>query len=141
MNKVISPCGLDCFNCKVYKDNVTPELQEILTADTPFAAADISCEGCTREHLCISLELQGKDCKTRDCAHSKNISYCFECSDFPCPLLMPTADGAATFPHNTKLYNLCLMQKLGVEQWSEIAADINSKYFNTSFEIGKGTAE
>ncbi len=141
MTKVISPCGLDCFNCKVYKDNVTPELQEKLAAGTPFTPKDISCEGCNNDHLCISLELQGKDCQTRDCAHAKKISYCFECDDFPCALLMPTADGAAIFPHNTKLYNLCLMRKLGVDKWSEIAAEINHKYFNTSFEIGKGAAE
>lgn len=141
MKTIVSPCGLNCSNCSVYKDNVTPELQEKIAQSTPFKKEDINCNGCTAGNPCISLKLQGKECLTLNCSIKKGVKYCFECNDFPCEHLMPTADGATIFPHNTKLYNLCMMKKIGIDKWVEISDDINTKYFTTKFEIGKGAAD
>ena len=55
--------------------------------------------------------------------------------------LMPTANGANIYPHNTKLYNLCTMQRIGVQEWCKISEDIKNKYFTTEFEIGKGAID
>jgi hypothetical protein len=32
MNKkeLTAPCGLDCFNCPVYEDNITPEIKQTM---------------------------------------------------------------------------------------------------------------
>lgn len=87
MNKIIAPCGIDCFNCEMFEENVT---------------------------------------------------YCFECNDFPCELLMPLADGASKFPQNIKLFNLCLMKKIGVEKWAEQSGDIRKTYFTKKIQIGEG---
>ncbi len=141
MNTIVSPCGLNCSKCQVYKDNITPELQEQISKSTPFKKEDITCEGCTSGNPCVSLKLQNKECATLNCSTQKGVNYCFECKDFPCEHLMPTAEGANIFPHNTKLYNLCIMKKIGVEEWSKVSEDIKRKYFTTKFEIGKGATD
>ncbi len=141
MNQIISPCGLNCSTCQVYKDNVTPELQESLSAGTSFPKEEISCDGCKDGNVCISLKLQGKECETLNCSTEKGVTYCFECNEFPCERLMPTANGANIYPHNTKLYNLCIMQRIGVQEWCKISEDIKNKYFTTEFEIGKGAID
>jgi hypothetical protein len=51
---------------------------------------------------------------------------------------MPIAQGADKYPHNLKVYNLCLIKKLGLQAWSDQAKDIKYTYFHTNFEIGKG---
>ncbi len=141
MQTIISPCGLNCSACPVYTANITPELQEQLAANTPFKAKDIDCAGCKDGNPCIALKLQGKDCPTQNCALDHGVDYCFECPDFPCAYLMPTAAGAETYPHNTKLFNLCLMQKLGIGEWIRKSEQIRDKYFTTKFEIGKGASD
>ena len=136
--KIVAPCGIDCFNCEVYEDNVTPQLQERLSLMTKLPKDQISCAGCTADNQCLFLKIQNKSCKTRDCAHEKMVDYCFNCSDFPCDLLMPIADGAAKYPHNIKLFNLCTMQRIGVEKWIDQAKNIRHTYFTKVFLIGDG---
>jgi hypothetical protein len=52
--------------------------------------------------------------------------------------LAPAADRADVLPHNTKLYNLCLIQKLGVEELIERALEIKQSYYRGKMEIGEG---
>lgn len=110
--KIVAPCGIDCFNCEMYAENVTPEFQERLSGTTKIPAEKITCAGCTDGNICLLLKMQGKSCKTLDCVKQKGVDYCFNCTDFPCLYLMPLADGAGKFPQNIKLYNLCQIKKL-----------------------------
>jgi len=67
---------------------------------------------------------------------------CCDCDDFPCPLLAPTADKAAQFPHNMKVYNLCRIKKVGIERWiEEEAGEIRNKYFKGKFMVGRGQSD
>lgn len=77
---------------------------------------------------------------TQDCVQEKGVDYCFNCADFPCQYLMPLADGAGKLPQNIKLYNLCLMKKIGLDNWIEQAADIRQIYFTKKIAIGEGAA-
>jgi len=137
--KIVAPCGIDCFNCEIFEDNVTDELQTRLSAMTQIPKEMITCKGCIDGNICLFLKIRGKNCKTYDCAREKGVDYCFECDIFPCEYLMPLADGADKFPHNIKMYNLCLMKRIGVEAWMEKAGDIRKTYYTKKLEIGEGS--
>ncbi len=129
--RITAPCGIDCFNCELFEDNITEEFAVKMAEATKIPKEHLSCKGCQGDHQCVFLDLEGKECKTKKCAAEKNVEYCFECTDFPCELLMPLADGAARLPHNIKLYNLCTMKKIGVDAWKDKAKDIRKTYFGT----------
>lgn len=138
MEKIVAPCGIDCFNCEMYEKNVTEEFQARFAERFKVPKERISCAGCIGSNQCLLLDLQGKKCSTLECVKKKGIQYCFECDTFPCEYLMPVADGAQRVPHNMKVYNLCRMKLLGVEQWTEEVGKIRHAYFNKTFGIGEG---
>ncbi len=86
----------------------------------------------------VSIIIYQNGCETLDCVKEKGHNLCSECSDFPCKLLAPLAEGAAMYPHNMKVYNLCRIQKYGIEKWIEESSEIRTKYFKHKFVVGKG---
>ncbi|MCP4216702.1 MAG: DUF3795 domain-containing protein [bacterium] len=139
--ELTAPCGLDCFNCLIQEDNLTDEFAQMMHEKIGVPIEAIACKGC-RQQDGKHFHLGPNSCPTLDCAKSKNVDLCCDCDSFPCALLAPTADGAAQYPHNYKLYNLCRIKKVGLEQWIEKeAGDIRKKYFTAEFVVGKGQAE
>jgi len=70
------------------------------------------------------------------CSKGKGHSFCGDCEDFPCEHLHPYADKAGELPHNTKVFNLCLIHKMGVEKWAETrAAGVRNTYFNKPWTL------
>ena len=136
--KIVAPCGIDCFNCELFEDNVTDEFQERLSNNTKIPKERIMCRGCTGSNICLLIELAGKTCKTKNCVQEKGLDYCFQCDTFPCEYLMPLADGSDKFPQNLKVYNLCLMKRLGIDAYIEQASNIRETYFNKKIVIGEG---
>lgn len=136
--KIIAPCGIDCFNCELYEENVTPVFQEHISKAYNIPKEMIHCKGCANGNQCLFIDLKGEKCKTLECINQKQHKYCFECDTFPCSYLMPLADRAGQFPHNLKIYNLCLMKRIGVEAWTKEAADIRHTYFKKNIVIGEG---
>ncbi|VDN48361.1 conserved protein of unknown function [Petrocella atlantisensis] len=137
-SRIVAPCGIDCFNCELYESNVTEVLRERISTNLKIPKALVTCKGCHDGNQCLFLDLQGKTCETLACANDKGVDYCFECDTFPCKLLMPLANGADRFPQNMKVYNLCIMKRIGVEAWADEALDIRKIYFGKELEIGKG---
>ena len=46
------------------------------------------------------------------------------------------ADKADTLPHNTKVFNLCLINKMGLEKWAQAKAqDVRSTYFTKPWTL------
>ncbi|MDU9051001.1 MAG: DUF3795 domain-containing protein [Candidatus Electrothrix sp. Rat3] len=134
-----APCGLDCFNCELYEENLTDELRQVIHKKRGIALEEIPCQGCRiQDGKHFHLPQQG--CATLDCVKEKGVTLCCDCEEFPCTLLAPTAKGATTYPHNYKVYNLCRIQRVGLEQWIEEAADIRRRYFACSFVVGEGQA-
>jgi hypothetical protein len=75
-------------------------------------------------------------CNVYKCIREKGINLCTECADFPCDHLHPYADRASLVPHNTKVFNLCLIRKMGLESWAEHKADsVKKTYFKGSWKI------
>ena len=62
--------------------------------------------------------------------------FCCDCSDFPCDYLHPYADQAANVPHNIKVFNLCLIKKLGLETWAKNKAkSVKNVYFKGKWKL------
>ena len=138
MNKIelTAPCGLDCFNCPAFESNITEEYKTQVSGFLKIPREETSCKGC-RDEKGYCRFATGKHCATWDCVQEKGVTYCYECNDFPCKLLMPSQQGAQ-FPHNMKVYNLCRMKLIGIDKWIEEAAEIRKRYYMGKFEVGVG---
>jgi len=133
-----APCGLDCFNCELYRNNLTDEIRNMFSVKLGVPPAEVECKGCREQ----KGERSGfPRCKTYDCANKMEVDFCFECEDFPCSKLQPALDGADRFPHNIKLFNLCRIKAVGLEEWSKEASGIRKRYFFGKFIIGQGPVD
>ncbi len=132
-----APCGLACFLCDLYVENLTGELAESIHSKFGISKKEIACKGCRAQkgqHFHLP-----KGCATLDCVKVKGVQLCSDCNDFPCVFLAPTADKAQQLPHNIKLYNLCRIKRIGHERWiEEEAAQIRKNYFTLPFVMGRG---
>lgn len=135
--EMTAPCGLDCFNCHFYLAKDNPESMKVLESYNRLMGVPIDvmlCKGCRGEGgLPETLKYgMGKTepCHCYTCTQEKGIDFCCDCDDFPCDQLHPYADRAAQVPHNTKVFNLCLIKKLGLEKWAESkAGEVRETYF------------
>lgn len=131
-----SPCGLDCFNCPAYlaDEDMALRAQIAERHGLPFESA--KCGGCRNSRGTISFLGDAGQCAVFTCTSSKGIAFCCECPDFPCDLLHPYADQASVRQHNTKLFNLCLIKKLGLDRWAvEKALSVKKTYFSGSLRM------
>lgn len=128
-----SPCGRDCFNCPFYQARENPRLAAALADKFGLQFEEAVCEGCRpSKGNCPILDPIGlsKPCSIYACSRSKDVEFCHECGDFPCERLHPVADRADQLPHNLKVYNLCMIKKLGLDRWAEKQAKVSfQKYF------------
>jgi hypothetical protein len=135
-----APCGLDCFNCDIYEANLTDRLAELIHEKTGVPKEAIPCKGC-RQQDGKHYNIPPEGCATLDCVKARGVELCSDCADFPCALLAPLAQGAATYPHNMKVYNLSRIRLVGLERWIEEAATIRRKYYTGPFVVGKGQSD
>ena len=122
VRKLVGICGLYCGTCPVYlapRKNDTKQLEEMSQA-RGIPIKDIRCDGCLSDNLfppCV-------ECRHgfRQCAGEKKVTWCFECSDFPCQWLEDFKDvhivnGISHHAH--VIDDLKYMKEHGVEQWVE----------------------
>ena len=140
IQNLTAPCGLACFACAIYKDNISEEVAAGVSGMLGMRQGDVSCGGCRSEKGCsVAGVLAGESgCATKNCVENKGLHNCSECDEFPCENLMPVADGADRFPHNTKIYNLSRIKLMGLEAWAREAPMIQQKYFKGKFVYGQG---
>lgn len=131
-----SPCGLDCFNCPLYLANTDEKLREMIAIRYDVAVEKAVCHGCRNEDGVIAAIGRNNPCYIYQCIQEKGISLCCDCADFPCDYLHPYADQAAQRPHNTKVFNSCLIQKMGLEKWAkEKAQNVKDTYFKGEIKL------
>lgn len=135
IKKLTSPCGIDCFNCHVFEDNITDETREQLSNALKKPVEELGCKGCRQQNGC---RLQWDECQTLHCIKEKKVEFCFECPEYPCNKLIPCSDQAEIYPHNYKMFNLCKISKIGLEKWAEQSKDIRDKYFEGELVVGLG---
>jgi hypothetical protein len=134
--QMTSPCGLDCFNCPMYLANEDMKLRTKISEKLNLPLKAARCDGCRNARGTISFLGDSEPCDVFRCTREKGIAYCYECADFPCDHLHPYADQASVRPHNTKLFNLCLIKKMGIDQWAkEKALSVKETYFNGKLRL------
>ena len=93
--KSIAVCGINCIICSAFLSN--------------------KCGGCYGEE-----SLKRKSCRNwnkRKCADEKGISYCYECSDFPCKYIK-SLDKTYREKYDLKLMeNNLYMKENGIEKF------------------------
>jgi hypothetical protein len=133
---LVAPCGLFCGACPVFRASGDGALVERLAKTLDVPPEQVSCLGCRVEkgHIRVMGE---PVCPTYDCCiQAKRLQFCYQCGEFFCLRLAPCADKAQVLPHNTKVYNLVLLQKLGVEEWLDRAQELWRQYFRGRKERG-----
>ncbi len=131
-----APCGLDCFNCAMYQACENEELRRGIAEHMGIPVELAACRGCRNEKGQIPFLPLSEPCSVYKCSCSKEKEICCDCDDFPCDHLHPYADKASSVPHNTKVFNLCLIKKMGLEKWAEEkAASVKKTYFKGNFTL------
>ncbi len=65
--KLFAPCGINCLACYAHLKEKRP------------------CPGCL--HNDNNKPAHCRICKINSCAQGKELTYCYECIDFPCKLI------------------------------------------------------
>jgi hypothetical protein len=137
---LVAPCGINCGDCGVHLAKDIPKLIDSLVArgfeKERLNEESLPCAGCRAVKGNCAVE--GNTCETYACVGKRGFDFCFECPDFPCAKLNPAADRADVLPHNTKVFNLCFIQRQGLEKFLEEGAEIKQRYYRGKMEIGKG---
>jgi hypothetical protein len=134
--RMTAPCGLDCFNCPVHLARDNERLRAAVARTLNVPVEQVVCRGCREENGTIGLLGMTEPCNVYRCIQKKGLDFCCDCPDFPCDHLHPYADKAAERPHNTKVFNLCLIKKMGVEKWAETKArSVRDTYFRGQFKL------
>jgi len=106
LKKWHAPCGIYCKRCPGVKA--------------------YGCKGCREQKGQIyKLPI----CKTYQCIINKGYDFCYECEDFPCEKLQPIVNFEIFAPHNSKVYNLVMIKKLGLEDWDKICDTKTTLYY------------
>ena len=134
--RMTAPCGIDCFNCPLYLASDDDKLRSNVAKMLNVSAEQAVCAGCRNENGTIACLNMNEPCQVYKCIQEKDIKFCYECTDFPCDHLHPYADKAGERPHNTKVFNLCLIKKMGLESWAQSKAKkVRSVYFSEKFKL------
>jgi len=96
--------------------------------------------GCRKHNGQIPLQKhvfgEAHRCAAYECSHDKGLKFCGDCEQFPCDNLQPYADKAGDLPHNIKVFNLCLVNKMGLEKWASFkASEVRKVYFTKPWTL------
>ena len=140
MNKIerlnlVAPCGIDCGICELHTCKDDPQLMnQYIGLGVPKEV--LPCAGC--RSIKGQCPVMQDICATYTCVENKEVAFCSECDDFPCSKIQPCLDRANTLPHNMKLYNLCTIQKSGLEGLIKQSSELKLKYFKGKIRLGAG---
>lgn len=134
--QMTAPCGLACFNCLMYHASQDENLRNKIAPRMGLSPEQAQCRGCRNENGTIAFLGMTEPCHVFRCIRDKGLSLCCDCEDFPCDHLHPYADRAGEVPHNTKVFHLCLIKKMGLENWAESKAkSVRETYFKGKFKL------
>lgn len=96
---MLAPCGMNCMVCYKHCYHKKP------------------CDGCLKsdkgkpEHC--------RKCKIKDCIQVKGISYCYECTDYPCKRIKYLEKSYNTRYQASLIANSAYVQKRGLTAFME----------------------
>jgi hypothetical protein len=115
---IIAPCGLDCSDCQMFKAKHSIGLRISISDKTGIPINRAFCSSCRGEDGVIGSHKITEACAVSKCSRERSVQFCCDCEDFPCSHYQPYAHRAAEKPHNLKVYNLCLIKKMGAEKFA-----------------------
>jgi hypothetical protein len=133
--RLVAACGIDCGNCSLNMCKDDPALLDRLV-ERGIPREKLPCAGC--RDVSGDCPVISSKCETYECVGQKAVDFCYECSDFPCSKLCPSSQRADVLPHNLKVFNLCTIERVGVEGFVKLSGDLERLYFKGKMEIGKG---
>lgn len=133
--RLVAPCGIDCGLCELYTCKDDKQLYSYLLS-RGIPQEKLPCAGC--RDIKGECPVIGSTCPTYLCATEKKIDFCFDCADFPCVRLNPSADRADVLPHNLKVFNLCTIQRKGLKSFIEHSTEFKKRYYKGKMQIGNG---
>ena len=141
--QMTAPCGLDCFNCHFFlarKDEEAMSTVKQLSEEFNIPVDIMLCNGCRNHNGKIPLQMhifgEAHRCAAYECSNDKGVKFCGDCEEFPCDNLHPYADKASDLPHNIKVFNLCLIKKMGLEEWAKTkASEVRKIYFTNPWTL------
>jgi len=141
--QLVSPCGYCSLSCPGYVESTcTDEMairKEAIRANLPVDKLLKSCSGCRPK--------QGQPygnivCETYDCCvNKKGLDFCFQCADFPCLKLAPVSERAEVRRHNTKIYNLLMLKKLGLEEYIRQSGKLATQWVKGKMQSPGGNVQ
>jgi hypothetical protein len=132
---LIAPCGIDCGICELHLVSETDELYQSLLK-RGIRKEKLPCPGCRAvEGNC---PVKPTVCDTWKCVKENELEFCSACTDFPCNRLQPCADRADVLPHNLKVFNLCLINQIGLKAFAGRSGEIKMKYYKGKIVVGSG---
>lgn len=132
--RMTAPCGLPCFACGFNLADSHPELKSMISETYGIPLEQVVCKGCRNEGGKCGHHPMA--CRLYPCAEEKGVEFCHECADFPCDVLHPYANMADLAWHNIKVFNLCLMKKMGLEEWAKNKArSVRDVYFGEEWTL------
>ncbi len=146
--KLVAPCGLYCGRCPCYQAKDNPALTEYMVS-LGVDRDKLPCQGCRplegkMSNIGLTKETYpngpGTDpCETYVCSVEHGADFCFECDEFPCIKLHPCADMADVLPQNTKVFNLCFIERYGLEEFKKKDSELKTfpAVFDQRYYLGK----
>ncbi|MBN1692309.1 MAG: DUF3795 domain-containing protein [Dehalococcoidales bacterium] len=124
--QLVSPCGYCCLSCAGYEHSVCDDdvviQKEAKRANLSVDELRGSCAGCRPKQ---GRPIMNMLCQTYDCCvNKKGLDFCYQCEDFPCLKLAPISGMAEVRRHNTKIYNLLMLKKLGLDEYIERSGEL-----------------
>lgn len=113
-------CGLYCDSCSLYIGTTQdPQRLQQLSAKFNKPIEEMKCMGCRSDTLSFSC----KNCEMKACIKQKNLTFCSECSEYPCQILIKFQ---SEMPHRLELFeSLDYIKENGIDKWFE---KMNSDY-------------
>ncbi|MBM4467819.1 MAG: DUF3795 domain-containing protein [Chloroflexi bacterium] len=105
-------CGLYCGACGIYRMYMDQDTERLERAAREFfhcQAEQIRCEGCRGP----SDDLWSPQCQIRACTRERDITFCYQCADFPCQELVTFSAARRDIP----LANLRRLAEVGLDAW------------------------
>ena len=92
VEKRVGICGLYCGSCPSYlafRKNDAARIEK-MSREKGCSADELRCDGCLSNRVSVHC----RDCRHgfRRCAAEKQVTWCFECPDFPCERLEKFVD-------------------------------------------------
>lgn len=98
--ELFAPCGMDCSVCSSYLRKNNP------------------CSGCLIE--ADNKQLHCLNCSKKRCAKEKGVTYCYQCSEFPC-IMIKLMDRKYQNKYNVSLIaNSQTVKTIGLENFYQL---------------------